>query len=134
MWIHNQGGATFFLCVHKQFLVIEKDICDCQNVSVKLPSIYFYLSSRDPLIFSARVYPYILVFMLSIVWYFPLSMWSQSRKFMYKYLVMELSCCFIGVSKNLVWDWTGKYSKKIYVIVVTDEFLWLAAQLTSKIF
>jgi hypothetical protein len=31
--------------------MINKDLCDCRNVSVKLPSIYVCLSSADLLIF-----------------------------------------------------------------------------------
>ena len=36
-------------------LLIEKDICDCRNVSVKLPCVYVCLSSGDLFVFSARV-------------------------------------------------------------------------------
>ena len=36
-------------------LLIEKDIYDCQNVSVKLPYVYVCLSSRDLFIFLVRV-------------------------------------------------------------------------------
>ena len=47
-------------CLYREFtyfytLLIEKGICDCWNVSVKLPCIYLCLSSRDIFIFPVRV-------------------------------------------------------------------------------
>ena len=36
-------------------LLFDKDICDCQNISVKLPCIYVCLSSGDLFIFLVRV-------------------------------------------------------------------------------
>ena len=54
MWPH--GNVVFILCSHTFTLfLIEIDICDCRNVSVKLPCVYVCLSSRNLFIFSARV-------------------------------------------------------------------------------
>ena len=56
-------------------LLIEKDICDCQNVSVKLPCVYVCLSSGDLFIFSVRVsscFSYFFVIRTSVLF---LSMW-----------------------------------------------------------
>ena len=38
------------------FRLIEKDICDGRNVSVKLPGVYLCLSSGDYFIFSLRIF------------------------------------------------------------------------------
>ena len=45
----------FLMCSHIYNLLIERDICDCRNVSIKFPCIYLWLSSRDLLVFSVRV-------------------------------------------------------------------------------
>jgi hypothetical protein len=36
-------------------LLIERDICDCQNISVKCPCVYVYVSSGDLFIYLVRV-------------------------------------------------------------------------------
>ena len=43
------------MCFSIYSLLIEKEICDCQNISVKLPCVCVLLSSRDIFIFSIRV-------------------------------------------------------------------------------
>ena len=57
-------------------VLIEKDICDCRNVSVKLPCVYVCLSSWDLFIISVRVsslysnfcYPYFCTFRFNVVY------------------------------------------------------------------
>ena len=41
------NGAIFTVCSHTFTLLIEKDICDHQNISVKLSCVYLCLSSGD---------------------------------------------------------------------------------------
>ena len=43
-------------------LLIETDICDCRNVSVKLSCVYLCLSSRDLFIFSVRVFFFYVIY------------------------------------------------------------------------
>ena len=43
-------------------LLIEKDICDCRNVSIKFPCVYMCLSSGDLFISSIRVTLLLFVF------------------------------------------------------------------------
>ena len=59
---HSKDGATWvtwhhLYCVftYSYSLLIEENICDCRNVSVRLPCVYLCISSGDLLIFSARV-------------------------------------------------------------------------------
>ena len=52
-------------------LLIEQDICDRQNVSIKLLCICVCRSPRDLLIFSFHI------FALSVQWYFPFHMDSK---------------------------------------------------------
>ena len=54
MWTHCKDSALYhvFTCIYS--LLIEKDICDWWNVSVKL-CVYVCLSSGDLFIFSVRV-------------------------------------------------------------------------------
>ena len=55
-------------CVHIHLsILIEKSICDCQNVSIKLPCVYMCLSSRDLFILLVRVSSF---FLLSCYLYF----------------------------------------------------------------
>ena len=44
-------GSLYLVFIHI-ILLIEKDICDCRNVSVKLPCVHVCLSSGDLFIFS----------------------------------------------------------------------------------
>jgi hypothetical protein len=46
----NHYVFTYIYC-----LLIEKDICVCQNILVKLLCVYVRLSSGDLFIFSARI-------------------------------------------------------------------------------
>ena len=47
--------------IHLLFF-IEKDICDCRKVSVKLPYVYVYLSSEYRFIFFVKNFLFILLF------------------------------------------------------------------------
>ena len=49
------GCHLYYVFTYIYSLLIEKDICDRQNVSIKLPCVYVCLSSRDLFIFSVRV-------------------------------------------------------------------------------
>ena len=51
----NLGSGGEHVSPRHYSLMIEKDIYDCRNLSVKLPCVYVCLSSRDLFIFSARV-------------------------------------------------------------------------------
>jgi SRP40, C-terminal domain. len=67
-------GKLVFTYIYS--LLIEKDICDCQNVSIKLLCVCVCLSPRDLFMFSVRVshllcYPYFSTF---------LSKWSLNYK------------------------------------------------------
>ena len=74
MWTHVKDGPLFCLtpilvtlvqnshvapslpCVHNVYsLLIEKDICDCWNVSIKLPCVCVCLSSGDLFTLSVKV-------------------------------------------------------------------------------
>ena len=57
MW---KGNGNVWRRLYRVFtyiysLLIEKNIRDCRNVSVKLPCVYMCLSSGDPFNFSMRV-------------------------------------------------------------------------------
>ena len=58
-------GATFTVFTYIHSLLIEKDICDCRNVSVKLPCVYLCLSSGDLFIFSAS-FVFLFIFLINI--------------------------------------------------------------------
>jgi hypothetical protein len=53
-WRHLYHIFTYIYSI-----VIEKDICNCQNVSVKFPCVYVCLLSGDLFVFSVRVDNYI---------------------------------------------------------------------------
>ena len=60
MWTQSD---IFTVCSHKFYsLLIEKEICDCQDVLVKLQCIYVCLSSGDLFIFSVTVSSFFLYF------------------------------------------------------------------------
>ena len=58
-WCHFSKTLTRH-CLYHVFtyiysLLVEKDICDCRHISIKLPFVCVCLSSRDLFIFSLRV-------------------------------------------------------------------------------
>jgi hypothetical protein len=52
-------------------LLIEKDIRDCQNVSIKVLCVCVCLSSGDLFIFSVKVSTFFSYFLISVLQYFP---------------------------------------------------------------
>jgi len=66
MWCHLYCVFSYIYS-----LLIERDICDCWNVSVKLLCVYVYLSSEDLFIFSVRVssfFSYFCVMRIYLSW------------------------------------------------------------------
>ena len=64
-------------CLYIYSLLINKDLCESQNVAIKFPralSVYLCLSSREILIFLVRVSLFISTFVLSVLAF---SMWSH---------------------------------------------------------
>ena len=47
--------SSFGVITYIYSLLIDKDICDCQNVSCNLPCVYLCFSSGDLFAFSVRV-------------------------------------------------------------------------------
>ena len=41
----------------------EKDLCECQNISIQFPCIYLCLSSRDLFIFFSKSFPFSYIFL-----------------------------------------------------------------------
>ena len=83
MWTHGKDEVTSFYHVFTYIysLLIEKDICDHQNVLVKLPCVCVCLLSRDLLIFSGKSFIFLFLFFCVIrTWYFPLHVVSHERK------------------------------------------------------
>jgi hypothetical protein len=57
MWTHCESGAIFTVCSHIFIysLLIEKDLCECQNISVKFQCVYLCLLIGDLFICLVRV-------------------------------------------------------------------------------
>ena len=77
-----------FTCIYS--LLIEKDICDCQNISIKLPCVYLCLSSGELFIFSVRfpLYSYFCVIIL-----FAVHQWGLPSFYSY----------FLAINKQSSW-------------------------------
>ena len=52
-------GAFYCVFTYIYSLLIEKDLFECENISVKFPCVYLCFSSRDFFIFSVRVSPFL---------------------------------------------------------------------------
>ena len=64
-------GAIFHVFTQIYSLLIEKDICDCLKISIKLPCVCMCLSSRDLFYFFGTSFLFLfLFFVLSVLWYF----------------------------------------------------------------
>jgi hypothetical protein len=62
-------GTIFVVCSHIYSLLLEEDLCECQNISAKFPCVllvYLYLSSGDFLVFSVSFPLFIPIFVLHI--------------------------------------------------------------------
>ena len=59
-------------------MAIDKDICDCQNISIKLLCVYWCLSYGDLLIFLVRVSSFYSYFCVICILVLSLSTWFQS--------------------------------------------------------
>ena len=73
----NQKRVNAYIYIYS--LLIEKDICDHWNVSVKLPCVCVCLSSRDFFIFSVRFSPFCSYFWCYLHFSTFLPTWSLSQ-------------------------------------------------------
>ena len=71
-WCHLYCMFTYIYS-----FLIEKEICDCRNLSVKLPCIYMCLSFGNLFIFSLNVFSFFSYFRVIHTLVLSLSMWSH---------------------------------------------------------
>jgi hypothetical protein len=85
MWNHLYNVFTYIYS-----LMIEKDICDCQNISIKLLCVYLCLSFGDLFVFSVRVFSFYLYFCKTHVEMF----WFHRDPYQ-SHLPHKWCCCYV---------------------------------------
>ena len=114
-----------FYCVitYIYSLLIEKDICDRQNVSVTLPRVYVCLSFRDLFIFSARVSSFCVIHISVLS--FPHDLWYKDNSYL---IPFSLGIIIYSITDSvymfricfLLFRWTGTDKCKPLQSYVTE--------------
>ena len=96
-WFLSETVTWYYLyCMFKYFycLLIEKEIWDCQNVSVKLPCVYVCLSPEDLFILFSRCLLFLFLFLYwrewQTVFIYMESKWFNSQILWFMYNDVQL--------------------------------------------
>ena len=112
----NVCEHTVRSCPHHVFgyiLLIEKDICDCQNISIMLPYVYVCLSPGDLFIFLVWVplsFPIFCIICISVL-FFPRGLWL-TRIYLFSYFI---NSSYIAVSGFLSHTYTFFNSESFFI-------------------